>query len=300
MNLAIGSPMPVPVINSGTVAAGSVGTNFSYSITTSTIPAPTSYGATGLPAGLSINTGTGVISGTPTTSNSSPSTVTLSATNSGGSGYATLMLTINPSGAPVITSTLTASTIVGSSFNYTITANNSAVSFSASGLPSALILNSSTGQISGTAPTAAGPYSVILSATNMEGTGSAVMLLTVNPPAPVITSSTSASGTFGTTLTAPYTITASSSPTSFGATNLPPGLIVNAYTGAITGTPTMSGTWMTVISASNAGGAGTANLTFTIAAAGSSPIVTRSVASGDYHSLLLQERRHSMGNGIQR
>src|SRR6202008_4462808 len=55
---------------------------------------PTSYGATGLPAGLAVNTGNGLISGTPTASGTS--SVTLSATNAGGTGTATLTLTIKP------------------------------------------------------------------------------------------------------------------------------------------------------------------------------------------------------------
>ena len=45
-----------------------------------------------MPAGLSVNTVTGLISGTPTTAGTAP--VTLSATNSGGTGTATLTLTI--------------------------------------------------------------------------------------------------------------------------------------------------------------------------------------------------------------
>ena len=54
-------------------------------------------GATGLPAGLSVASGTGLISGTPTAAGTS--TVTLSATNAGGTGNATLTLTIAVAGA---------------------------------------------------------------------------------------------------------------------------------------------------------------------------------------------------------
>ena len=76
------APAP-PVITSATTASGTVGSAFSYQITATNTP--TSYGATGLPAGLSVNTGTGLISGTPTAA--ATSTVTLSATN--GAGQAT-------------------------------------------------------------------------------------------------------------------------------------------------------------------------------------------------------------------
>jgi hypothetical protein len=54
---------PVPVISSAATATGNVGTAFSYQITASNTP--TSYNATGLPPGLSVNTATGLISGTP-------------------------------------------------------------------------------------------------------------------------------------------------------------------------------------------------------------------------------------------
>ena len=87
-----GTSVSAPVISSATSASGTVGTAFSYQIVASNTP--TSYSATGLPAGLSVNTGTGQISGTPTASSSS--SVTLGATNAGGTGHATLALTINP------------------------------------------------------------------------------------------------------------------------------------------------------------------------------------------------------------
>ena len=84
---------PAPVITSATTASGTVGSSFSYQITAKNAPA--SYGAAGLPAGLTVNTGTGLISGTPTAAGTS--TVTLSATNSSGKGTAQLTLTIHGS-----------------------------------------------------------------------------------------------------------------------------------------------------------------------------------------------------------
>src|SRR5438874_11528863 len=103
---------PKPVITSPTTASGQVGVAFSYQITASNGPI-ISYNATGLPAGLSVNTSTGLISGTPTTAGTY--TVTISATNSIGTGSATLTLTIKPP-TPAITSPTTASgTIVSAS-----------------------------------------------------------------------------------------------------------------------------------------------------------------------------------------
>ena len=84
-------PSPPPVITSATSASGTVGTAFSYQITATN--SPVSFGVTGLSPGLSLNTGTGVISGTPTSAGTF--SIRLSATNVGGTGTATLTITIN-------------------------------------------------------------------------------------------------------------------------------------------------------------------------------------------------------------
>jgi uncharacterized protein (TIGR03790 family) len=190
-----------PVITSALTATGTVGTAFSYQITASNTP--TSFNASGLPAGLSVNTSTGVISGTPTAAGTS--SVTISASNAGGTGSATLSLTINPA-KPVITSALTATGTVGAAFSYQITASNTPTSYNASGLPAGLSVNTSSGLISGT-PTAAGTSSVTISATNAGGTGSAALSLTINS---VATFSITASAGSGGTITPSGTVTVAS------------------------------------------------------------------------------------------
>jgi hypothetical protein len=165
-----------PFISSALTANGYAGHAFSYTITGTN--SPTSYNASGLPAGLSVNTSTGVISGSPTTGGTY--NVTISATNASGTGSATLVLTVYSS-APVVTSPATATGTKGYAFSYTITATNGPTSFGASPLPPGLSINSSTGVISGT-PTTAGTYSVTLSAASPIGTGTLVVALTINPP----------------------------------------------------------------------------------------------------------------------
>ncbi|MBA3570799.1 MAG: putative Ig domain-containing protein [Pyrinomonadaceae bacterium] len=83
-----------PVVTSGT-QTGTVGAAFSYQISaTSNFPI-VSYGASGLPAGLIVNTSTGVISGTPTAAGTYP--IPISATNdrnNNNTGYGTLTLIV--------------------------------------------------------------------------------------------------------------------------------------------------------------------------------------------------------------
>jgi uncharacterized repeat protein (TIGR03803 family) len=103
----LGSAIAAPVITSAASATGGYGTSFSYAIVASN--SPTTYGASPLPAGLSLDTATGLISGTLP---ASPGTYTigLSATNAGGTATSTLALTVVDLVPPVITAptTLTA------------------------------------------------------------------------------------------------------------------------------------------------------------------------------------------------
>ena len=169
-------PTLTPVITSAATATATVDQPFSYTITADN--AATSFAATGLPAGLSINPDTGVISGTPTTVGSS--SITINASNAGGIGSRTLLLTVNPL-VPVITSAATATTTVGQSFSYTITANNTPTSLNATGLPAGLTVNTATGLISGT-PTTVGSSTITINASNAGGMGSQTLLLTVSLP----------------------------------------------------------------------------------------------------------------------
>lgn len=264
-----GNVTAAPSITSSLTSSGTVDEAYSYSITASNTP--TSYNATGLPAGLSVNTSTGVISGTPT--GTGTSNVTISATNASGTGTATLVITISNPPAPAITSSLTASGSVNNSFSYTITASNTPTSYNATGLPAGLSINTTTGVISGT-PTAIATTSVTISATNAGGTGTATLVITISStPVPVITSSLVASGI----VTAPftYTITATNTPTSYNATGLPAGLSINTTTGVISGTPTAAATSNVTISATNSGGTVSATLVIT----------TSTYANGDYRTI---------------
>jgi hypothetical protein len=94
---AAGDPQPpaggtpqAPAITSATSATGQSGSAFSYQITATNTP--TSFKATGLPAGLSINSETGLISGTLAAAGTS--SIGLSATNASGTGTAKMTLAV--------------------------------------------------------------------------------------------------------------------------------------------------------------------------------------------------------------
>lgn len=84
---------------------------------------------------------------------------------------------------PAFTGTLAVDGTVGFAFSFT-PATNYAGSFGASGLPGGLVINTATGEISGT-PTAAGSYPVLLTAGNSFG-GSTDAVLTIAVSAPAI------------------------------------------------------------------------------------------------------------------
>jgi hypothetical protein len=174
--------------------------------------------------------------------------------------------------APVITSTNAVSGFVGVSLTYLITASNGPTSFGASNLPSGLAVNTTNGLIFG-APTTVATNVAKVFASNSSGTGTSNVTFTIaTPQIPVITSSGTANGTVGTTFN--YTITASNSPSSFGASNLPAGLSVNTQSGVITGTPTVAGTNTAIIYAGNSAGTVSNNLVIGIAPASGGGTVT--------------------------
>ena len=113
------APSSPPVITSPSTSGGIVGQAFSYQITASN--APTSYGATNLPAWASINTTNGLISGPNPTAGTN--VVTISASSSVGVGSTNLTITILPSGGGGTTSTIFSENMGAPTANTSIAAN---------------------------------------------------------------------------------------------------------------------------------------------------------------------------------
>jgi hypothetical protein len=144
------------------------------------------YSATGLPAGLSINASSGLITGTPTTAGTSSVTVTAKDTT-GATGSATFTWTVTSSSSGntvTVTSPGNQSTTAGTAVSLQVKASDSAsgqtLTYTANGLPAGLSINASSGLITGT-PTTAGTSSVTVTATDTTGaSGSAAFTWTVN------------------------------------------------------------------------------------------------------------------------
>jgi hypothetical protein len=224
-----------------------------------------------LPLGLTLNATTGAITGTPTTAGTY--TYVAKVTDSTGATALTSSCTIT------IATPLTLGCVVANSGQVGVAYSSAAIasggippytfSLYSGSVPPGLTGDPSAGTLYGT-PTTAGTYTYVGKVTDSTGATALSSSCTITIAAPLTLGCAASTGTKGvaysSTLvrsggTAPFTFTINSG-------SLPPGLSLNATTGAITGTPTTAGTYTYVAKVTDSTGATklTSSCTITIAA----------------------------------
>jgi hypothetical protein len=242
------------------LADGRVGDIYSNLLTIAGGVGPFTFGAKDLPPGISLNGQTGALSGNP--SAAGRYYVTFSAYDAGEANNASTVLPLlvlpSDSDFQFVTQSLNNGE-VGTPFYDAYLATNAvgSVSFAASGLPPGLVLDPATGVVSGT-PTNAGTFEVLISATDGHDT------ITSNLGMIIVPSSTShfywnvsslPAGLLGIAYDRqpPITVaTVNGINVTYSATGLPPGIVYNAMTGELTGTPSEVGEYDTVFTATDA------------------------------------------------
>ena len=249
-----------------------------------------------LPAGLSINTTTGLITGTLDYDDAGTYSVHVSATDGALTGTASFTWTIANNRAPTVTSPGNRSDTEGDAVALQISGSDpdgDALSWSASGLPAGLSINTTTGLISGTlAYDSAGAYSVHVSATDGELSDAASFTWTItNNRAPAVTNPGNQSDTEGDAVSLQISGSDPDGHTlSWSASGLPAGLSINTTTGLISGTLAYdgAGAYSVHVSATDGDLSDAASFTWTIAN-NRAPTVTapgnQSDAEGDAVSL---------------
>ena len=203
--------------------------------------APYTYSIVGtLPPGLTLNTSTGEVTGTPTAAG----TFTVEVTDAVGNSSTSCLITI--SAGPALTCAATGTTgEVGASFTSTpptVSGGTAPYTFSVVGtLPGGLTLNTSTGVVTGT-PTATGSFN--LQVTDSNGVSTTTSCPYTIGAGPALTcAATGTTGEVGVAFSSPaLTVSGGTAPYTFSVVGtLPVGLTLNTSTGAVVGTPTAAG-----------------------------------------------------------
>jgi Subtilase family/Putative Ig domain len=243
---AAGGPV-APVVTTTSLPNGTQNTAYSMSVvaTGGATPYTWSMPSGSLPAGLSLTSGTGMISGTPTSAGTSNFTVQVTDANSLTGSMALSLTVMVP---PSVTTTSLPNGTQNVAYSSTLTATGGTTPYTwsvASGsLPTGLTLASGTGVISGT-PTATGTSNFTVQVSDVNSvTATQSLSITVVPPPLTVTTTSLPSGTQNAAYSATLTVTGGTAPYSWSITagTLPAGLSLASATGVISGTPTGTGT----------------------------------------------------------
>jgi len=287
-SLTVTAP-PNPTITTTSLAGATVGTSYAQVITAISGAAPYTFATTSgtLPPGLTIDSGTGIISGIPTSSGTYTFTTTVTdAFNDNGSKSLSLIVAAPP--APVIITSSVSSGVAGTAYAQTIsvTLGVSPYVFTimAGALPTGLTIDSASGTISGTPTTAGSSSFTVLVTDHIGAVANRAYTMTVSSPSnPTITSASLSNGTTGASYIQVLTASGGSSPYTFSIQSgtLPAGLSLDAPSGTISGTPSAAGTstvsFKVTDSATNNS---TRTLSITVVAAALPQITTSSLNNG--------------------
>jgi hypothetical protein len=264
--LTVGQPPAITSANTTTFTVGTAGT---FTVTATGFPAPTFSETGALPTGVTLNTTTGVLSGTPAAGTGKTYAIMFTANNGVGTN-ATQSFTLTVDQAAAVTSANSTTFTVGAAGTFTVTATGfPAPTLSETGtLPTGVIFTPATGVLSGTpAPGTAAAYPIMFTAHNGIGADAVQnFTLTVGQP-PAITSANSTTFTVGTGGTFTVTATGFPAPTFSETGALPTGVTFNTTTGVLSGTPTAGTgkTYSIMFTASNGVGSNaTQNFTLTV------------------------------------
>ncbi|MEK7403585.1 MAG: putative Ig domain-containing protein, partial [Acidobacteriota bacterium] len=223
-----------------------------------TAPYTWSIGAGSLPAGLSLNPSTGIISGTPAAAGTSNLTIQV-ADASGNTVSKAFVLTI-ASGLTISSTSPLPAGVVGRAYFHALAAAGGTSPYSwtltAGALPSGLALSSS-GTISGT-PAASGAFQFTVQVSDAAGaTASKALSITIGATVIITTPSPLAGGVAGQAFSQTIAASGGTPPYtwSLSAGSLPAGLTLNGSTGVISGTPSTAGNFSFSVQVTDSAGA---------------------------------------------